>query len=68
VIIQTSINALSLPTIFLPPDARQDVCPFDDEEQLAAEMARSLPEHMLDQPLPDIDPDDFEKLYHWFLS
>jgi hypothetical protein len=68
VITRTSINALSLPTIFSLPDARQDVCPFDDEDQLAAEMAHTLLDITQDQPLPDIDPDDFEKLYHWFYS
>lgn len=65
---KTSKNTLCSLNIFSLPVTQRVVSPYDDEEQLATEMAQALSEHMQDQPLPDIDPDDFEKLYRWFLS
>lgn len=38
------------------------------EEQLAAEPACALPEGLAQSPLPEIDPDEFEHLYSWFLA
>ena len=65
---QTSTNTQSHLDIFSLPVHQRAVFPYDDEEQLAVEMAQALSEHVQDQPLPDIDPDDFEKIYRWFLS
>ena len=43
--------------------------PFiEDEEEMAAELAASLPDCLQNQPLPDIEADEFEKVYSWFLS
>jgi hypothetical protein len=40
-----------------------------DESELAREMSVSFPGNGIsDIPLPDLDPDDFERLYQWFLS
>jgi len=64
---KTSINTLAFLNIFSLPVARQDVSPYDDEDQLAAEMACALCESVPNQLLPDIDPGDFEKLYSRFL-
>ena len=41
---------------------------FDEEQQLAAELTAALQKKIEYQRLPDIDPDDFEDLYTWFLS
>ncbi|MGW8251803.1 MAG: hypothetical protein ACWGO1_14260 [Anaerolineales bacterium] len=41
---------------------------YHDEEQLAAELAAPLPESLTPQPLPEVDPDEFEKIYRWYLS
>jgi len=65
---KNSINMLASLNIFSLPITRQDVSPYDDEDQLATEIACSLHESTLDQLVPDINPDDFEKLYQWFLS
>jgi hypothetical protein len=40
----------------------------EDEKQLADALAAHLPDSLAPQPLPEIDPDEFEKLYGWFLS
>jgi hypothetical protein len=37
-------------------------------EQLASEPACALPEGLAQSPLPEIDPDEFEHLYSWFLA
>jgi hypothetical protein len=41
---------------------------YEDERQLADEIAAPLPEELENQPQPEIDPDDFEELYTWFLA
>jgi hypothetical protein len=38
------------------------------EEQLAAEPASAISEGLAQLPLPEIDPDEFEHLYSWFLA
>ena len=48
--------------------ARSGEVIYDDEQQLAAEFAAAFSKNHFTQPLPEIDPDDFEKLYTWFLS
>lgn len=40
---------------------------YQDEAQLAAELAAPLRKSQ-DQPLPDVEADEFETLYNWFLS
>jgi len=45
-------------------------CPWEfiDEDELANEMTASFPNTVSNTPAPEIDPDDFERLYQWFLS
>jgi hypothetical protein len=38
------------------------------EEQLAVELAEPLPEGLAQTTLPEVDPDEFEQLYGWFLA
>ena len=58
----TTLDLLSLPV------APAEKYHIDGETQLAAEMADALPASVELQTLPEIDPDDFEKLYGWFLA
>lgn len=39
-----------------------------DEDELAGEMLAPLPACFQDSPAPEIDPDEFEAAYNWFLS
>ena len=39
-----------------------------DEDDLAREMLAPLPTSLQDQPAPQVDPDEFDKIYKWFLS
>ena len=41
---------------------------FIDENELADEMTESLPNPVSNPSAPDVDPEDFEKIYQWFLS
>lgn len=42
---------------------------FIVENELANEMAASFSDKTISNaPAPDIDPDDFERLYQWFIS
>jgi hypothetical protein len=45
-------------------------CPWEfiDENELASEMTASFSNTVSNTPAPEIDPDDFERLYQWFLS
>ena len=45
-----------------------DVWEFIDENELANEMTASASNTFSNVLTPDIAPDDFEKLYQWFLS
>ena len=65
---QSCIYPSSFSKIISLPVTQQVGCPYGDENQLAAEMANHLQMHTQDQLQPDIDPEDFEKLYQWFLS
>ena len=66
--LKPSERSIASLNIFALPLAQYVASPFDDEDQLAAELACALHEHTPDQPLPDIEPDDFEKIYSWFLA
>ncbi len=42
---------------------------FDfDEEEIARELLAPLPASLLSQAAPDVDVDEFESRYQWFLS
>lgn len=41
---------------------------YEDEEQLVVELATPLPDSLVPKSLPEVDPDEFEKLDIWFLS
>jgi hypothetical protein len=65
---QTKIHSISIFDLFILAPQRLDENFYEDEEQLAAELAAPLPGWLADQPLPEIDPDEFERLYTWFLA
>jgi hypothetical protein len=62
-----STNFDLLPLIPETP-AHPDENFYEDEEQLAADLAASLPDDLENQPQPDIDPEAFDELYAWFLT
>jgi hypothetical protein len=64
------IRLISISCFFTVAAPELEVYIYDDEEQLAAGLAEQQPEGLAFQPLAtsEIDPDDFEKLYNWFLS
>ena len=64
--LKTSIRPFASLNIFSLSATQQAESTYDEE--LAAEIACYAHEHTADQPIPDIDPDDFEKLYRWFLT
>ena len=66
--IQTHVNFNTILDFFSLPLAPAETYFLDDEALLAAEMSDTLPCSVKTQPLPEIDPDDFESLYQWFLS
>jgi hypothetical protein len=39
-----------------------------DKDEMGSEVLAQLPASVKDQPAPQVDPDDFETLYKWFLS
>lgn len=41
---------------------------YEDEAQLAAELAIPLPECLVQTAQPEVAADEFEKVYEWFLS
>jgi len=41
---------------------------FINEEELASEMTTTWSDTISNAPTPEIGPDDFERLYQWFLS
>jgi hypothetical protein len=67
-IIPSLSNLTSIFDLFTLPSTKPDDAIQNDDEQLATEMAEPLLICSTSQPLPDIDPDDFEELYKWFLS
>jgi hypothetical protein len=54
----------------LPPDnpTLPDENFYEDERQLAEDLAAPFPEKLENQPQPDIDPEAFDELYAWFLT
>jgi hypothetical protein len=39
-----------------------------DEDELASEMLAQFPDCPMGQTAPEVDPEEFEKIYGWFLS
>ena len=39
-----------------------------NEDELASEMLVQLPDDLLGQTTPEVNPDEFETVYKWFLS
>lgn len=64
----TNLSMLKAIDFFSLPVAQQNALPYDDEDQLAAELSETRLEQVQDQPLPEIEAVDFEILYGWFLS
>lgn len=54
----------------LPPEnpTRPDENFYEDERQLAEDLAAPLPEELENRPEFEIDPDEFDELYAWFLT
>jgi hypothetical protein len=67
-ITQTLNHSIYILNLFSLPPICPDEIIYDDEQQLAAELSTPIPQGILNQPLPEIDPDEFELLYGWFLS
>jgi len=67
-ITESQINLISTFALFTVADSHQNDCYYENEEDLAAELSEPLPGGVSFQPLPEIDADEFEKLYTWFLS
>ena len=64
-------NLFSLP-LCLPMSAIE-ISPQDfgyeiNEDELAGEMLVQLPDDLLGQTPPEVDRDEFESVYKWFLS
>ncbi|NOH01964.1 MAG: hypothetical protein HND47_08340 [Chloroflexi bacterium] len=42
---------------------------FDfDEEEVGSELLAPLPAGLADQPIPEVGADDFERIFHYFIS
>jgi len=57
----------------LHPNGSDRVFPQDlgyeiNEDDLASEMLAQLPDDLLGQTTPEVDPEEFESIYKWFLS
>jgi hypothetical protein len=67
--LQKHTNAtFDLFTLTLEEPVRPDENFYEDEQQLADDLATPLPEELENQPQPEIDPDAFDELYAWFLT
>lgn len=67
--LQKHTNAtFDLFALTLEEPVRPDENFYQDEGQLADNLAAPLPEDIENQPQPDIDPDEFDELYTWFLT
>jgi len=52
------------PIEFSPQDLGYEI----NEDDLASEMLAQLPDDLLGQTTPEVDPEEFESIYKWFLS
>ena len=64
-------NLFSLP--FCIPKSPIEISPQEfgyeiNEDDLASEMLVQLPDDLLGQTTPEVNPDEFETVYKWFLS
>lgn len=59
---------ISIFDLFTVRPAQPDENFYGLEEYLAIELASQSAEVLKPAPPPEIDPDDFERLYGWFLS
>ena len=64
-------NIFSLPLYI--PMGPVEISPQDfgyeiNEDDLASEMLLQLPDNLVGQAPPEVDPDEFESIYKWFLS
>jgi len=64
---QTFIDYISTSDFFSRPLALPNEFFSEDEAQLAGEMMETLLDNPQNQPLSEIGPDDFEKVYGWSL-
>ena len=64
---QTSLDYISTSDFFSRPLALPNEFFSEEEAQLADEMMETLLDNPQNQPLSEIEPDDFEKVYGWSL-
>jgi hypothetical protein len=74
---QTLVKTTSIRNLFSLP-VYVSLCPIEispqdfgyeiNEDELASEMRVQLPDNLIWQPIPEVDPEDFETVYKWFLS
>jgi hypothetical protein len=38
------------------------------DEELAEELSETIPSSLIPQTAPQVDPEDFETIYNWFIS
>ena len=63
----TKISSI-LDRIYVTPIIQLDENFYEDEQVLAAGLSSPAPGCLQDQPLPEIDPGEFEHRYCWYLS
>jgi len=64
---------VALPEVDMPPEGPIYASPRDygfdlDEEEIGREMLVLLPASLVNQPVFEIAPDEFEAIHLWFLS
>jgi len=57
-----------LPLPLQENDNEADCNFYENEEEVARELACPTPAILLDQPLLDVSPDEFESVFQWFLA
>ncbi len=64
-------NLFSLP-IYIPQShleiSAQELGYEINEDEVANELGTQLPEKVSWQPIPEVEPEEFETVYKWFLS
>jgi len=61
-------HMISIFELFTVPQTPPDENFYGIEEHLAIELASQSTEDLTPAELPEIDPDEFEQLYGWFLA
>lgn len=67
-ITKSQISLSSIFSLFTVANTHQNYYYYENEDDLAAELSAPRPDGINFQSLPEIDADEFEHLYTWFLS